>query len=1199
MAKNRLVINHVGDTIQLSWQRGQANPRFAPSVTFHQPFDEQALTDLRWYLEEYLAFPYGIFPDKAQNIIEPKLQEWGQQLFELVFRSNEKTREFFQEATRERLEFCEIAISSEDPVVLNLPWELLYSPDYQFLAPSLAGMYRSLSNFAVRAEMPAMPQDKLNILLVIARPYDRDVGFQTIARPMLEVLQPIRQQVNLKVLRPPSFEQLERELNAQKGFYHIVHFDGHGNFDSKSQGFQHSFGSKGQGVLVFEKDDGTPDIVTAAQIAQSLNDCNVPIFVLNACKSAQEGGGSFSSVATRLVSLGAKGVVAMGYSVYAEGAKHFIGRLYQDLVNGASLDGAVASGRREMLNKRERPTVKGNLPLADWMVPVLYQQENYTPFVATTTDAEDIPDLDDFLEEPKITNLVDLPEPGAYGFVGRSYDILRLERGFRQNNIVLLQGVGGVGKTELVCGFARWLADTQGRAGKIIFSSFESGAGLSQVVNQVGRAVWGDKFSQYAFDKQQAAVLKYLQTQPCLLIWDNFEPVAGFPAGNEGLLPEAEREELKDFLQKLRNGKTWVLITSRREERWLECGYRLLKLEGLSQSDAQEFAGKILEQVGVDRKGLPEEYLELLKLLDGHPLSLRVVLPHLKTETPQQLIDGLRQGLDRLKDTEGEGRDKSLTVSLDYSFERLSDRARQHLPFLGFFSGRVDAEWLGIFSGNRDGENGKAYQAVFGNNLQESDWLKILNEAVEAGIIEYLGETYYEIHPTLPWYLRQRLGKNYAQAIIEKMEKRLLFFYADLANYYQQQLIGNAKLATFVLQFEEPNLLQNLRLAEQQEEWAKAQLVLQALGELYKRQVRKPELRSLQQRAVKQLGRELTEANPKGKDAFNFWIYLRGGDANQALDVADWKGAKALYQEILDELIALKDSSANGRIAAAYHHLGMVAQEQRQFNEAIKNFQEAMQIFENTGDFYNVADEYHHLGMVAREQRQFDEAIKNFQEAIQIFENAGDFYNAAREYHQLGRVAQEQCLFSEAIKHFRQALQIRKYVEDFYNAAYDFHQLGIVAQKQRYFTKAIAYFQGAMQIYEDSGDFYKAAGEYHQLGRVAHEQRQFDEATAYFQKAFAVFHAAKDWYRVSITLNQLGKTLEAQANWTETMKIRIQALEIDLEHNKQLVRRNIIAFGRILKVLGEDEFSKIWKQVAGNNSPEEFFSALCAEGEQS
>ena len=57
MAKNRLVITHENNTIRLSWQRGQENPRFADAVPFQHPFDEEALTDLRWYLEEYLRFP--------------------------------------------------------------------------------------------------------------------------------------------------------------------------------------------------------------------------------------------------------------------------------------------------------------------------------------------------------------------------------------------------------------------------------------------------------------------------------------------------------------------------------------------------------------------------------------------------------------------------------------------------------------------------------------------------------------------------------------------------------------------------------------------------------------------------------------------------------------------------------------------------------------------------------------------------------------------------------------------------------------------------------------------------------------------------------------------------------------------------------------------------------------------------------------
>ncbi len=441
--------------------------------------------------------------------------------------------------------------------MLNLPWELLYSPDYQFLAPSLAGMYRSLSGHAVRSPMGQLPQDKLNILLVIARPYgEKDVALKTIARPLLEALKPIQKYVNLKVLRPPSFEEFERELNAHKGFYHIVHFDGHGNFDPDSTGFQYSFGSKGQGVLVFENIDGSPQIITATQIAQSLNDCRVPIFVLNACKSAQEGDGSFSSVATRLVSLGAKGVVAMAYNVQVEAAKHFIGRFYQQLVLGTDVSTAVAAARRQVLNQRLRPSPKGDLPLADWMVPVLYQQETYMPFVPTSNFTEDILNIDNFLEEP-VSNLVGFPEQGRYGFIGRDYDILRLERSFRRNNIMLLQGMGGVGKTELTAGYARWLEETQGRE-KIFFTSFESGASLNRVVNEVGRAVWGDKFSQYAAEQQQRAVLKYLQSQPCLLIWDNFEPVAGFPEGNEPLLSADERDDLKRFLKELRGGQTWV-----------------------------------------------------------------------------------------------------------------------------------------------------------------------------------------------------------------------------------------------------------------------------------------------------------------------------------------------------------------------------------------------------------------------------------------------------------------------------------------------------------------------------------------------------------------------------------------------------------------------------------------------------------------
>jgi tetratricopeptide (TPR) repeat protein len=667
-------------------------------------------------------------------------------------------------------------------------------------------------------------------------------------------------------------------------------------------------------------------------------------------------------------------------------------------------------------------------------------------------------------------------------------------------------------------------------------------------------------------------VLKYLLSSPCLLIWDNFEPVNGFPTGNQPLLTGEERNELKGFLKQLRSGKTWVLITSRREEAWLDCGYTLLNLGGLIAGDVEELAAKILQAAGVDKAKLPKEYLELLKLLGGHPLSLRVVLPHLKTQTPKELIEALRQGLDTFAGEEEEGRDKSLTVSLDYSFSKLSEKARRHLPFLGLFSEKVDAHWLYVFSKNPDDEDGQAYQAVFGENLHKDDWLAILNEAAAASIVEYLGDGIYKIHPALPWFLRKRLNTITSlqakqrnrqisrmdeiaslhsvplamkgEEVISELEKKLLIFYAYLADSCRKKLISDAEFATFILQVEESNLLQNLRLAEQQQQWAYAQAILQALGEIYQRLGRKPEFKALQQRALNQIGIHLSEAKAKGKDAFDFWMYLRGKEANEALFRADLEAARVISQEILDELIALNDSSLKDKIAVAYHQLGIVALEQRDFKQAQQYCLKALKILEDAGDFYITSGVYHQLGRVAQEQRHFEQAQQYYLKALKIYEDTGDLYKAANEYHQLGIVAEEQRQFEQARQYYFKALKIYEDTGDLYKAAKEYHQLGSVDQEQRQFEQARQYYFKALKIYEDTRDLYKAATVHHQLGNIACQQGQFEQARQYYLKALKIKEDAGDLYSAASDYHQLGIVAKEQRQVEQARQYYLKALKI-------------------------------------------------------
>jgi hypothetical protein len=54
--------------------------------------------------------------------------------------------------------------------------------------------------------------------------------FQSVARPLLEMIRPHHDRIQLDVLRPPTLEQLSRVLDDRPNFYHVLHFDGHGTF---------------------------------------------------------------------------------------------------------------------------------------------------------------------------------------------------------------------------------------------------------------------------------------------------------------------------------------------------------------------------------------------------------------------------------------------------------------------------------------------------------------------------------------------------------------------------------------------------------------------------------------------------------------------------------------------------------------------------------------------------------------------------------------------------------------------------------------------------------------------------------------------------------------------------------------------------------------------------------------------------------
>jgi tetratricopeptide (TPR) repeat protein len=364
---------------QLADARGR---RLGVAVPFTPFLAEEDYEDLRWYLEEYMDLPDGGAVVRAARI-ERNLYAWGRKLHDSLF-SPEDNRAFLKDLL-DGPEPRRLTLATRDPALLRLPWELMADG-----AGSLAqrvSVRRQLERPEETTPRPArLP---LRILYVVSRP--EDAGFidpRFTAKSLLDALDPLGASVRVDFCRPPTLARMEERLrDGQRAGepYGLVHFDGHGTFLPHSQ----------IGGLFFEKpEDGSGrsegDLVPADRLGDLLASYEIPLVVLEACRSATVGRTAvFRSVAPRLIQAGVGSVLSMGHAVHVEAARLLLDRFYRELVRGTTPGQAVAEARKALRATPARWIESGpgarTIELQDWFLPHLYQREQDDPLVPPET----------------------------------------------------------------------------------------------------------------------------------------------------------------------------------------------------------------------------------------------------------------------------------------------------------------------------------------------------------------------------------------------------------------------------------------------------------------------------------------------------------------------------------------------------------------------------------------------------------------------------------------------------------------------------------------------------------------------------------------------------------------------------------------------------------------------------------------------
>ena len=1153
---DRLLVDLDGDgQAKVLWSPEGGLAEEVSQAALAWPLDADALEELRWYLEDYLLAPFGVWQDHGPEVRD-KLAGWGDQVFASVFGGG-SARDAYQRARDRGLE---VVFRSPEPGLLGLPWELMRDGTGP-VALGKGGISRSLP-VADRAGTLEVPGGRLRVLMVISRPSGTDdVGYQMVARPLLQRLEAVRGEVDLTVLRPPTFDALReavKQAAAAGEPFHVVHFDGHGVMPGRSgggggEGARPGMMSvAGEGVLAFEQPGGGSDLVGASKVAAVLAGGKVPVVVLNACQSGAVGKELEASVATALLQAGCAAVVAMAYSVYAVAAAEFMAAFYETLFTGASVGQAVTAGRRRLFDHDGRPSRKGDMPLADWLVPVHYLRRDVAFPQARTSRPAAAPPLDEALDEiraaPSGTVAAQDPLAATGGvFVGRDDLFYQLETAARLQHVVVLSGPGGTGKTELAKGFARWWRDTGGTSDPrlVLWHSFEPGVasfGLDGVITAIGLGVFGADFARLDPAERLAAVQRLLGQYRALLVWDNFESVAEMPdpAGATPPLEEAARGQLREFLHWVRDhSSSAVIITSRAREDWLG-DVRRIAVGGLNRAEAAEYAGLLLAPFpAAQRRRERPSFGELLDWLDGHPLAMRLTLPRLQDADPARLLAALRGTAPLAAEEAGTARLSSLGACITYSFAHLAEPARRLLPALSLFTGIADEDVLMLFSA-AEGVPGR----FAGTSKQE--WTAVLQDAARVGLLSPVGGGMYRIHPALPGYLAAAWHAEDPGGYEEERqasEQALRAACAAFSRWLTGQIAsGDAALAYTLIGLQRRTLGAMLGHALDHHAWYDADVIVRALDGYWG-------TRGLGGEAAAWADRILaaTAAPGQGPAATteSLWLFTLGQQAARQNDAGQPDQAALTYRQILAwQQKQPQTEQTRGNISVTYHQLGMTAQDRGRLDEAEDWYRQAIQIREELGLRSLLATDYHQLGNTAYLRGRLDEADDWYRKSLAIKEELGNRPLMVTTYHQLGITAQDRGQLDEADDWYRKALTIEEELGNHPHMAGTYHQLGNTAYLRRRLDEADDWYRKALTIEEELGNHPQMASTYHQLGITAQDRGRLDEADDWYRKSLAIEEELGNRLGMASSYHQLGNTAYLRRRLDEAENWYRQALAI-------------------------------------------------------
>ncbi|MCA9927876.1 MAG: tetratricopeptide repeat protein [Anaerolineales bacterium] len=257
------------------------------------------------------------------------------------------------------------------------------------------------------------------------------------------------------------------------------------------------------------------------------------------------------------------------------------------------------------------------------------------------------------------------------------------------------------------------------------------------------------------------------------------------------------------------------------------------------------------------------------------------------------------------------------------------------------------------------------------------------------------------------------------------------------------------------------------------------------------------------------------------------------------------------------------------RLASAYAQLGRVLWPLGRFDAAREKLNRALTLARQADLRTIEAYSLRYLGVVADFQGDYEEAIDYATQSLAINQEINDLPGISSNLNNLGITKLKQGKYKEARQYLEEALQNHRAIGYRSGESWALANLGFVSSIQGLYADADRYYLEALAIFRELGDTWSRGMAYGHLGMTAVHQHNYSQSQHYHEEALSIFKQVGYRQGEGMALASLGAVAGRMGQWNQAESLLKEAVAL---HRDLAVQRglgqSLTAYSQIMLQMG-------------------------------